>query len=504
MSDYIENPFADYGSGIVVGERFIGRNEALKAIGSRVSLPRHGGNMAIIGEPRIGKSSLVHNALIGQKDSLTENRKLPLWIDMGTYENSTQFFRSLLTLCADELKELDWLTDPVELAYDRALEEGLSSGESYQRLQKFFQKIKESDCKIILVLDEFDHARRLFKDQPSAFQRLRELSNKPELRVNVVTISRRSIKSIEEQTNGSSTYDGIFKDYYLAMFDDEEVSLFFERMVGFGLELSEDQKSQVLFYCGGQPLLLEALGYEVFEFYRDGGVINIDAAAQQGSRAILSQYDRMLDLLRERENWLNKLLRLRFNPGAESNPSEIDEFLRYGLVRQTSDGAIVGFSGYFDEYLKVIERTTDLRSIWTETERALRLLITKKMLETYGDDWVAELETKYPKLKKTVFDKCRERQTKEVRNFGNRATQNLIELTYPVDLFDVIFADWSNFKDVLGKDPGYWASHKRLLGKVRTPVAHSRDELLTEYERLTAEGYCKEILSVVKTSTQVI
>ncbi len=131
----------------------------------------------------------------------------------------------------------------------------------------------------------------------------------------------------------------------------------------------------------------------------------------------------------------------------------------------------------------------------------LRLLITKRMIETYGDDWVAALEDKYPKLKKNIFDKCRERQAKEVKNFGNRATQNLIDLTYPVDLFDVIFADWGTFRDVLGKDPGYWSSHKKLLGKVRTPVAHSRDELLTEYERLTAEGYCREILAVVRPAT---
>ena len=395
------------------------------------------------------------------------------------------------------------MTDPVELAYDRAREEGLSSGEIYQRLQKFFQKMKESDCKVILILDEFDHARHLFKDQPSAFQRLRELSNQPDIRVTVVTISRRSVKSIEEQTSGGSTYDGIFKDHYLGMFDDYDLRLFFERMVSFGLDLSEEQKARVLFYCGGQPLLLEALGYEVFEIYRERGVIDVDLAAAPGGRAILSQYDRMLELLRERENWLNKLLHLRFSPVAETNPSEMDEFLRYGLVKKTSEGEIVGFSEYFDEYLRVVERSTDLRSIWTETERALRLLITKKMIETYGDDWVAQLEDKYPKLKKRIFDECRARQAKEIKNFGNRATQNLIDLTYPVDLFEVIFADWDTFKDVLKKDPGYWGSHKRLLGKVRTPVAHSRDELLTEYERLTAEGYCTEILSVVKAAINV-
>ena len=53
-----ENPFADYG-GIVRNERFIGRSDSLRIVENRVIRPKEPGNLAIIGDYRIGKSSLI-------------------------------------------------------------------------------------------------------------------------------------------------------------------------------------------------------------------------------------------------------------------------------------------------------------------------------------------------------------------------------------------------------------------------------------------------------------
>jgi hypothetical protein len=56
-----QNPFSDYGQ-IVKGSRFAGRKEEVQKIHNRV-LGEAYGNIAIMGMPRIGKSSLVWNAL---------------------------------------------------------------------------------------------------------------------------------------------------------------------------------------------------------------------------------------------------------------------------------------------------------------------------------------------------------------------------------------------------------------------------------------------------------
>ena len=58
----ITNPFAD-NAGIVTGNRFVGRQFEIDEIHTRV-LGELYGNLAIVGLPRIGKSSIVWNALI--------------------------------------------------------------------------------------------------------------------------------------------------------------------------------------------------------------------------------------------------------------------------------------------------------------------------------------------------------------------------------------------------------------------------------------------------------
>jgi hypothetical protein len=74
----------------------------------------------------------------------------------------------------------------------------------------------------------------------------------------------------------------------------------------------------------------------------------------------------------------------------------------------------------------------------------------------------------------------------------------LLDFTYPRDLFDIIFAEWTIFKNVIGKDKNYWNQRAQLLSKIRNPLAHNRDQLLHDYERDTAEGYCKEILATLE------
>ena len=216
--DY-DNPFADYGN-IVRGERFIGRQESLRVVENRVIRPSEPGNLAVIGDHRIGKSSLVYKAIIERKDELITRRLVPIWVNLATYDQSPMFFRSLVTRCCDELEDLSWLSEPIQRVAERALKDELSWSEGYSQIQRFFEKVRQANVRIVFILDEFDHARHLFKGDISGFQGLRELSDRPEWRVTFVTTSRRTIRDIELQTQAISTFDGIFHKHYLAMFDD--------------------------------------------------------------------------------------------------------------------------------------------------------------------------------------------------------------------------------------------------------------------------------------------
>ena len=492
-----ENPFADYGN-IVRGDRFIGRRDDLRVIENRVIRPREPGNLAIIGEPRIGKSSLVYKTIIERKDELVAKKLLPIWINLGTYDQAPIFFRSLVTRCVDEMEDLNWLSEPVRHAADRALQDELSWSEGYGRIQRFFAKVRQSGLRVLFVLDEFDNARHLFRGDISGFQGLRELSYRPEWRVTYITASRRTIRDIELQTQAISTFGATFHKHYLAMFGAEDLQEYFARLTSVGILDTSALRERVDFYCGGHPYLLEVLGYEVLEVLREEQMVDVDKAARRVAHSLLDHYDYVVDLLRE-DGKLSKLLQILFGPVVDVRQTDVDELLRYGFIKPSEQGTYVAFSGHFQTFLSLVEREVDLNlwPIWREAERALRHLITTTMWEKYGERWIEKLEKARPNLK-AIFEQCRQAQEKEERSFGSRASRNLIDFTYPQDLFAIIFAEWSTFRNIFGRDKNYWNQRSQLLAKIRNPLAHNRDEALYDYERQIAEGYCKEILTVIK------
>jgi hypothetical protein len=495
MEATFENPFADYG-GIVRGPRFIGRSDSLRVVENRIIRPREPGNLAVIGDYRIGKSSLVYKAVMERKEELLERKFLPIWINLATFDHASFFFRSLVTRCYDELEEQDWQNEPIKSAAERALHDELSWTEGYGRIQRFFEKVRQSGLRILFILDEFDHARYLFKGDISGFQGLRELSYRPEWRVTFITTSRRSLRDIELQTKAISTFDLIFHKHYLGMFNESDMSDYFARLTYIGMGDSHSVKERVEFYCGGHPYLLEMLGFEIVEWFREHKSVDVDRAVKGIEHAFLDQYDHMTSILQE-DGTLNKMLQILFGPVVDVKQTDVDELLRYGLINLTPQGTYVAFSGHFQTYLRLIARQVDLWPVWRETEVALREIVTSKMIEQYGEQWIEKLDTARPSLK-AIFQRCREAQQKEEQSFGGRASRNLIDFTYPQDLFAIIFAEWNIFKMILGKDKNYWDQRAQLLAKIRNPLAHNRDQALYEYERQIAEGYCKEILTILK------
>ena len=491
------NPFADYGT-IVHRERFIGRKYDLQVIENRVIRPRSPGNLAIIGDSRIGKSSLVYKAIVDRRDELLAKRLLPIWLNLSSYDHAPVFFRSLVTRCLDELEELGWLSRNIQQAAERALQDELSWSEGYSRIQRFFEKVLKAGIRILFILDEFDHARHIFRDNISAFQGLRELSYRPEWRVSYIITSRRTVRDIELQTQSISTLDGIFHKHYLGMFDADSIEEYFGRLTSVGIPNDISLREKIAFYCGGHPYLLELLGYEVVALFQEKQVIDIDRAARRSMPAFLSQYDRMKELLRE-EGKLDKILQVLFGPVVDVKWTDVEILLKYGFIKEDGQGTYIAFSDHFQTYLEIIERQFDwdLWPTWRQTEKALRHLIARTLREKYGNNWIEILKKAKPNLR-AIFDRCREAQAKEAKVYGSRVSTNLIDFTYPQDLFSIIFAEWNVFKDVLGQDKNYWGQRAQLLAKIRNPYAHSREEVVCDYERQIAEGYCKEILEKIE------
>ena len=505
MTQGFENPFAGYGK-VVCGDRFIGRKESLRVIESRIN-PHNPANLAIIGQPRSGKSSLVHKALIERKDEFVAKKLIPIKITCAIYKQSESeaFFQVLVNKCLNELENLDEVDERIRLAADRACEHGLLWNERYSKIQRFFGKVQETGYHILFILDEFDNVRNIFRDNVSDFQKLRELAYQPEFGVILITTSRRSIETIELQVGDISTLSGIFQHYYLGMFEDEDIQVFFNRLEAADVELSEELKSDILSYCGGYPYLLDMLGCEIVEMRQKGLEIKVQEAVTRIAQSLFKHYNQIVNLLKEDKN-LPRLIQILFGPVIDVEQATVNEFLRYGLIRESEDGMYEGFSTHFHDFLRLMERKNsgdDLWPIWRDTEKALRQFITTTMLEQYGESWVENLEKRHPRFHKEnqktkepgVFEQCRFAQQKDTRIFGNRASQNLIDYTYPQTLFEIIFAEWNSFQDTFGNDKQYWSNYAQHLSKIRNPLAHNRYESFREHELKIAEGYCEEILA---------
>jgi len=492
------NPFADYGA-IVSGERFIGRSADVVAIETRTIHTPGPGNLAIVGDSRIGKSSLVYHTVMEPRKLLLKNKQVPIWLNLGTFDTRASFFRSLVRDCFYELEELGWLTASIENARNQVLQEQHLWTTEFRSIQRFFQAVKQAGYRILFILDEFDSARNLFHEDFNGFQGLRELSYNPQWRVTFITTSRRTVYDIEMQSKGMSTLAGVFHTHYLSMFSDQETQEFFGKLASVGIPTTDEVRSKFCNYCGGHPYLLDVLGYGAVEHYRNSDCFDLDYAAQRVEHEFLGHYEQMSARLRE-DGRLGKLLQVLLGPVVDVKKSDVNEFLRYGFARESRSGHYLTFSEHFQTYLRLLEREVELWPIWKETEKALRNAIDVNMAEQYGQSWVQDLEKSRPNLK-VIFDRCREQQAKELKSFSNRASRNLLDYTYPHDLFDIILsrAEWKRvFQSIFGHDDQYWRVRSRFLAKVRNSLAHNRDESLYEHERQIAEAYCKEILTVLK------
>ena len=303
----MENPFADYGK-IVYGERFIGRQRIIRVIENRVIKPDAPGNLAIIGMHRIGKSSLAYKTTVEQKDELLAKNVLPIWIGLASYDRSSDFFRSLVSECVDEMEDVNWISDRIQRSADRALEDS----DSWDRIKRFFKRIREAGYSALFILDEFDRARLLFKGD-TAFQRLRELADYPDYGLSLVLTSRRNIRDIEHEAGSNSPFHNIFQVQRLSMFSADDLDAYFSLFSTLGMSISAALQQRVASYCGAHPYLLEMLGCEIVERFRETEEIDVDKSAETVSQSFFEHYDDTIDLLRDEGN-LNKLIQILFGP----------------------------------------------------------------------------------------------------------------------------------------------------------------------------------------------
>lgn len=495
----LKNPFSDYG-GVITGDRFVGRKSELNQIQKRL-LGETFGNLAIMGLPRIGKSSLAWNSIIGNKEILIQQKILPIWLPLGEFSSLIEFLDEVLSIVCDLIKTSDAEKSILFNDLRNSFLAAESNLEKRRFVKKFLRNLNANGFRLIVLIDEFDNAEAIFNLQD--FQFLREISYNLETKIAIVTVSRKTIQELEPDNGSLSNFYQIFDELRLKLFSDEDISLYWQRLKNLGLNVSDKYIANIIFYSGNHPYLLDLINYNIFNKIEQTDINLYDilnSTLDTLKLKLFNEYESILKLM-EQENMANKLVQMIIGPVYDITQRDVEKLLKYNLVKSTTDESFKCFAKFFEDYLSLKAAEIDIWPLWGEVEKELRQIIKNRLLEKYDSDWEKGFEKEFGERRKQLMDNLIFSKQKNKKAFGDRASDNLIDYTYPMDMFNgFISSDWKWYSEIFGvkTQSNDWSKKFEHLGKIRNPLAHNNQGFLTQSDRNIATGYCQEILILIQ------
>lgn len=501
MSEYNKsNPFASAGT-IVAGTAFVGRQEELRDIAERL-FGTEFGNVAIVGIPKIGKSSLMHNALAAKKEKLwNEHRFLVVWYTLKKPSESISkndrraIFLRLVSEVYHFLKDHQEtkLMDALDEYYNIIKDQSIVWSEFEQNILYYFEEVVYSGIRVIYCIDEFDYSKDVLGE--SEYELLREISYRNSNKIAIVTTSRRSIYDIEHYTGGGSNFYGTFENVYLKPFDKSEHIIQCNMADG----ISQEDVNKLFEIHGGHPFL-NAL---VLKHYINSH--DLDDSLYKVNQDVLLYY-RDLFYVMEKDDLADKVDKLYcgYNEGVTE---EQEDYIYncYGIFKEDEDGYIIPYCSTFDNVLRQRYRENPFCLTWPEAERAIRKCISYAMTEEYGDDnyqlWVDEIED-FPGLDRSQFSRWKKQMAAEKSQFRARASQNIIDQLYPTDYPFFFRKFWDDYlMAIFGQVhnlPSWEKNLHFIANKIRNPEMHSRKNLINAEDQQKATLICQEIIDCVR------
>lgn len=509
----LTNPFSDFG-GIIYGNRFVGRRRALNTIQQRL-LGDSYGNLAIMGLPRIGKSSLAWQGIMTRKDELIQKRTIPIYFQSAVHHDAQSYFCEMVESLHNEIQtafqdeKYEKMVSPVIKELHDVKASFLSS-----RVMKYFKIVRRLGYKAIYILDEFDSVQQIF--DVAEFQLLRELSYNPDMKLCLVTCSRKTIQEIEAKNGAISNFYGTFMDLRLTMFDNEDMEAYWAYAAS--CCLSSSYKSEVEYYVGCHPYLLDLVNDYCLKTDKFDGNKVPESIVDDLRLQLWNQLESIIGTLKK-ENIFNKALQLILGPVYDVTKVDEEKLLKYGFIKvidnldkcnlmgrlvgaKTEQGSYVCFSDYFTLLLdQKYVSDIDYWPLWTETEKTVRGLIKIYIRENFSDDWETEISARYGDSENWAkkFERLKSTRNSSRKTFPSAST-DLVDYTLTRDMYDVFmykaWGDW--FGDVFLGAQKDWAAKFNFLSDIRNPMAHNNREFIKEEQVHEATNYCNEIVRTIK------
>lgn len=480
------NPFSGFGK-VIGPDRIRGREQDLNELVE--ALANCDQNVSLVGQPRIGKSSLACAALAALPKS---DRRITATVTVSSLTSPAEFFRELLD------SSFDYCIAnriPISDALDRVRQ--MPADESYAayvRCKRGLQQFRRDGHQTLLICDEFDAILALGQARETIL-RFRELIYHQHLYdTSALIVSRRSVASIEGQIDGVSTLAGVLSHVmFLRPLDRRGFEGVVDRC---GPEwcVQNEEREQLWAMTGGHPFLTEMV------LYYSWPARSIEAGRDRSTLQFFQYYSTLREL-HEADGLFDALIQCAVGPRWSTTHSDIQLLGAYGLI----DDRGLAFSAHYQEYLVRCSREAATMDLWRETEIGLRDFIEEVSARTLGQDWQQRLPGMPGKEQiERIFDEARRLQAKDQRSFGT-CSPRLLDYLYPMELWDIVVAQWNVFAPLLpvsglqgNAQKTYWRERFQLFAKIRNPQMHHRDLVIPQSEMTTATGYCQEILKVLR------
>lgn len=504
-------------NGNVTGEGYIGRSELFEELMRDVfGTEKRSGSYVLRGLTRMGKSSLAKKCCV-EAEKVGNNKLHIAWIDVGELTGFKEFLLEIVyevhktyrgkACCTDELEGL--------FAFFENADE-VSESKIKRKVKELFSELGKSGAKNIIVLDEFDHAIRVFENHDYNFQHFRNLITSESYNISFVMTCRLPIKDIESKLPIGSNLRNCVNEKTIVGFDSSEMNQYFSKISECGVNLSEEQQQEIIYYGGISPFILSGLARGVLcspENVPDEE-ISISAIYNNIRNDVVDYYDSLINSMKA-EHLYSKMLQFFIGPKTDITNSDIKGLKRFGYIYSDpsrekdfidsvsgEEFAYQTISLNFVEYLRECAERNDDPIVWEKlinTEKAVRQLIRNGITDEYEtEEWEKVLrEAANSGEKGRMFDL--KRADRFIRHsymdFGERSTIDLLSALSIIDLANILSAYWNLFGEVF--DPPYiredFMSDMRELHRARNPFAHGTAECLTMEEKDRVEKKCKKI-----------
>lgn len=392
-------------------------------------------------------------------------------------------------------------------------------------VESVFVYLTEIGKKIILILDQFEYARKLFENNVAYYALLKQISSDNEnIDCSLVLVTKAHLKSVLRETDAPSPFEDRFTENtnFITGFSEDDLESFFNS-ISSTQRLSTKQINEILYYTGNNPELLKEFK-RVLQKYRQShknfADLELDNVITPELRSkILNIYEKFYKYIcgyyyedinsqKGKSDYLSMLIPYIYN----FSRSTVDEqgLTDLGLLRQDENGYYYCISHGFTQYiLKEHNSEFDSYNYLAALDNNLYKLFMVELenmivnFQAYGES-ILDLEREIIKKSAVCYE------WDQIENYyGQNSTSVYQELpdyfkilsikgklkllTSKWDIFGKYFIDNSEWKVLTNWDKNFGS----ILKDGRDGVSHFNIPFMKPDVLLKINECCKQICEII-------